>query len=198
MFYTLQEYRDNPLLLKNFTHKQQIPCICGRCKVEHYKVKRSVQMALAKDTQKHFFCTKKCTGLFQGEIGEEQNGIMGRICVECQQWVPRSKTVNHRGWICTSCFTKHPQVRYQGYKQSAKSRGISFNLTYEEFMLFWQKPCSYCGADIKTIGLDRKDSARGYEIDNLSSCCFNCNWMKGEDSVEVFKKRCARVAMRHA
>ena len=198
MFHTLQEYRDNPLWIKNFTHIMQVPCICGRCGKEHYKVKRSVEYALAKDTQEHFFCTKECRGLFQGELWEVRDGIEGRICTECHQWTPKSKMHGHRGWVCNSCFTDHPRFKFRGYRQSARIRHLTFTLTYDEFMSFWQKPCSYCGASIKTIGLDRRDNDRGYEIDNVTPCCSGCNWMKGEDPVEVFKARCARVARKHS
>ena len=70
-----------------------------------------------------------------------------------------------------------PSVRYNTYKSSAKTRDIPFELTFEQFKLFWQKPCKY-GCTIDTIGLDRIDSSKGYTLDNVISCCATHNKMK--------------------
>ena len=74
--------------------------------------------------------------------------------------------------------------RYSRYKKSATQRGYSFDLSEDEFKLFWQKDCSYCGSPIKTIGLDRIDSSIGYQIDNIISCCTRCNRMKSDHTTE--------------
>jgi len=197
MFRTLQEYRADPLLIKRFTHIQPVPCVCVRCGFEHYKVKRSVEMALANSEQEHFFCTKKCRGLFQGEQWEVRDGVEGRVCKDCHQWVPKAKVHGHRGWICDPCFQRYPQTKYRTYKHSAVTRKIPFDLTYREFLTYWQKPCAYCGTPISTIGLDRKDNTLGYTANNVGSCCAACNWMKGDGTVEEFLDRCLRVARRH-
>lgn len=64
-------------------------------------------------------------------------------------------------------------------------------------MSFWQKPCTYCGGEIETVGLDRVDNARGYERDNLAACCSMCNQIKGTSTVEDFLALCRRVAEKH-
>ena len=74
--------------------------------------------------------------------------------------------------------------KYSRYKSSSKTRGISFNLSFEEFETFWQKPCSYCGNEISTIGIDRIDSSIGYTVLNCSSCCSVCNTIKLDYSLE--------------
>lgn len=63
----------------------------------------------------------------------------------------------------------------------------------------WRKAqeqiCHYCGIresdlpkvrmksqiqrDVRTMGVDRLDSAIGYQADNLAPCCFVCNQIKG-------------------
>lgn len=68
--------------------------------------------------------------------------------------------------------------KYRVYKESAKKREIEFSLTQSEFETFWQRPCTYCGDAIETIGLDRIDSSLGYTLDNCISCCIVCNKMK--------------------
>jgi hypothetical protein len=86
---------------------------------------------------------------------------------------------------CKECCNKETQKRRNSkggklsvYKHGAKSRNIGWQLTDNEFFLFWQKPCSYCGGSISTIGLDRADSSREYSLDNIKSCCTICNKMK--------------------
>jgi len=74
--------------------------------------------------------------------------------------------------------------KYSTYKKGAKERGYSFDLSKDEFKLFWQKDCSYCGSPINTIGLDRIDSSIGYQIDNIVSCCYMCNRMKLDHTKE--------------
>lgn len=68
--------------------------------------------------------------------------------------------------------------RLASYKKGAKNRDIEWCLTKEEFKNFWQNDCSYCGAEIKTIGIDRKDNTKGYILDNCQPCCTTCNRMK--------------------
>jgi hypothetical protein len=81
-----------------------------------------------------------------------------------------------------------PKGRFQVYKNSARCSGRLFELTFEEFMSFWNQPCFYCGQPIPTIGLDRIDGSRGYSIDNIVSCCFVCNrgrnTMKQEEFIQ--------------
>ena len=83
-------------------------------------------------------------------------------------------------------YAKKPESKYSSYKALAKIRSIEFGLTFDEFSTFWQQPCSYCGDDIETIGLDRVDSNGGYFIDNVVSCCITCNKMKMALSAEEF------------
>ena len=68
--------------------------------------------------------------------------------------------------------------RYTAYRCSAKTRGIPFSFTKDEFATFWQLPCSYCGDPILTIGIDRVDSSLGYVEGNCVPCCTVCNIMK--------------------
>lgn len=83
--------------------------------------------------------------------------------------------------------------KYYTYRLSAKVRGLIFNLTLDDFKLFWQIPCSYCGSEIKTIGLDRLDNDLGYTIENVVSCCKVCNRMKGPMNRDEFLKRCKTI-----
>lgn len=82
--------------------------------------------------------------------------------------------------------TKTFNGRLSSYKSGASARNINQNLTDEEFKSFQKLPCSYCGSEIETIGLDRIDSNKGYQLDNIISCCSVCNKMKMDLSYDKF------------
>jgi len=83
--------------------------------------------------------------------------------------------------------------KFYRYKARAKHRKQEFNLTFEEFAIFWQKPCHYCGDLIKTIGIDRVDNNKGYELNNCVSCCAICNYGKMNQTREEYIEHCKRV-----
>lgn len=73
---------------------------------------------------------------------------------------------------CFACWPKRPQQLFYRYKKGALKRGHAFDLTFEQFMSFWGLPCTYCGEDIDTIGLDRRDNDLGYSTQNIVTCCY--------------------------
>ena len=77
-----------------------------------------------------------------------------------------------------------PVGKFSQYKSSAKKRDIPFLIEYKQFEGLYQQPCAYCGAEIKTIGLDRIDSSGPYHIDNVVPCCWSCNKDKGTKTLE--------------
>lgn len=95
------------------------------------------------------------------------------------------------------CLKKHQIDLYERYRSSAIRRGIEFNLSGSEFMKLWGLPCSYCGASIKTIGIDRVDSDIGYNPENIVSCCGCCNLMKRSMSKDDFINKCKAIAHKH-
>jgi hypothetical protein len=88
---------------------------------------------------------------------------------------------------------RSPRRKFSDYLRNAKIRGLSFDLSFNQFMLFWQKPCGYCGSAIGTIGLDRVDNSKGYSIDNVISSCFLCNHMKMKLPSDIFIDHCRKV-----
>ena len=96
---------------------------------------------------------------------------------------------------------------YASYKnQCAKKRGYSFFLKFEEFIHITQQDCHYCGKSPGQFcnrkyyskiffynGLDRLDSNKDYEIDNVVPCCKECNrakWDKNKNEFVAWLKRC--------
>lgn len=86
-----------------------------------------------------------------------------------------------------------PKGRFANYRQNAKARGVTFALTFDQFMAFWQQPCYYCGESILTIGIDRLDSSQGYTADNIRPCCWVCNRMKLDMSEPIFLAQCQKI-----
>lgn len=81
-------------------------------------------------------------------------------------------------------YQKTQKGRFGRYKKSAIERNINFNITFEEFIEFWNKPCLFCGSPIETIGLDRINNELGYTYGNLVPCCTTCNKTKNDLSFE--------------
>lgn len=93
---------------------------------------------------------------------------------------PEKYTQKEREYMTT------PKGRFCALKRSAKYRGMKQELTFEQFLSFWQKPCSYCGDPVSTIGLDQIEAGKGYTVDNVVPCCWKCNRMKNSDPKQDF------------
>ncbi len=91
-------------------------------------------------------------------------------------------------------FYYSPKGAFSNYKSVAKKKGLSWELSFEQFMSFWQQPCFYCGVAIETIGLDRIDSEKGYVVGNLLPCCWIDNRAKGTLSFDGYLTHCRRLA----
>lgn len=86
--------------------------------------------------------------------------------------------------------------KFSEYKKAAKDHQREFLLSKEEFGMFWQKPCYYCTGSIQTIGLDRLDNDLGYLLNNIVSCCYECNKMKRTMSHDGFIELCRLIGRR--
>ena len=89
---------------------------------------------------------------------------------------------------------------YQHSKRGAIARGHAWNIDKECFRKLAESDCFYCGApptrqfrsNVSSNGtygyngIDRVDSARGYETDNVVPCCWICNRAKYTMSVDEF------------
>lgn len=83
-----------------------------------------------------------------------------------------------------SNLRRNPENRFRVSKNLAKYRNLSFTLTFEEYKSLISKPCYYCEGEFgkveTSLGLDRIDNGRGYELDNVLSCCTDCNRTRGD------------------
>lgn len=98
------------------------------------------------------------------------------------------------------------------YQRRASERGLSFTLTATQIAQLVQQPCYYCGDEKsnftrKTLrresanhgvkffynGIDRIDSALGYDIENVVPCCKTCNVMKRDMPQAKFLAHIGRI-----
>src|SRR5208282_1449896 len=92
-----------------------------------------------------------------------------RRCLDCSRAYKRA-------------LNKFPSTksRYAFCTGSAKQRGMEFALTLEQYERIVTQPCVYAITVDSAIrpGVDRKDSALGYTLENSQSCCHHHNQFK--------------------
>jgi hypothetical protein len=86
-------------------------------------------------------------------------------------------------------------VRWNRSRYSANKKGVSFTLTFIEYCEEIAKPCFYCNEYFQKrsttgIGLDRVDNEKGYDLNNVVSCCCLCNmtksnWISAQEMVAI-------------
>jgi hypothetical protein len=116
--------------------------------------------------------------------------------------------LKHNTDVMKAWRDKHPEyhkalqknvlsVRVSILKSSSKVRCIRVDLTDDEISAIVLGDCVYCGKPSEPgdfNGVDRMDSAKGYEKINAVSCCQTCNFMKGSLDPFTFIEKCAAVA----
>ena len=92
--------------------------------------------------------------------------------------------------------TRWPKSRFAEAKRSAKKRGHSWDMTFQDYALLIDLPCHYCHAKKfeAGTGLDRLNNAKGYSVKNVVPCCWACNMLKGVMPTEFFLWCVRRVA----
>jgi hypothetical protein len=93
---------------------------------------------------------------------------------------------------------------FDQYKKNAEGRNLSFELSFEQALELFLTPCNYCGIEsgnsigsnsrvFRYNGIDRVDNDRGYDVDNVVSCCRVCNYAKRDMSRDDFLSWARRV-----
>ena len=95
----------------------------------------------------------------------------------------------------TTCYN----IIYKTYIRNAQVRNLIFDINFEDFIAISKLDCLYCGSPPLQIlskkglrksivynGLDRRDNAQGYTLENTVPCCKFCNFAKNVYSEEDF------------
>ena len=94
-------------------------------------------------------------------------------------------------------FTNKKKPTTGAYGYAAKKKGVSFELTKEDFDILINGNCEYCKRSPTTwFGVDRVIPSLGYVLGNVVSCCYDCNLDKSEDDVETMITRNERIVVR--
>lgn len=85
------------------------------------------------------------------------------------------------------------QRQYQQYKHMDKRNGFGEVIDFDAKWIvdnIYTKPCAHCGeTDWHKLGCNRLDNSKPHIINNVESCCFNCNCvLNGINSAERIKK----------
>lgn len=112
---------------------------------------------------------------------------------------------------------KYNEERWKNhdYDKSAKKRSFynykrkEFDGSLDDFLKLVTKNCFYCGCEpdsitssdirkhgigaFKHLGLDRVDNDKGYSLNNVVPCCFQCNNAKWSYEIDVFKNWVIKV-----
>src|SRR5882672_3855768 len=96
-------------------------------------------------------------------------------CPECFRIARRARTA--AGLDKINNVTKHKALQW-----SAANRGIECTLTFYQYSSIIDRPCIYAHKEQEgiTIGVDRKDNAKGYTMENSVPCCQRHNRMKDD------------------
>lgn len=137
-------------------------------------------------------CSKCCSEKLLIHFNKCKNSKDGlsRLCRSCSVEIHRISNIKNSDQRLI--YNNSQKGKYLKYKADAKKRSLSFDLTFDDFISFWQKPCFYCGSKIETIGLDRHINDFGYSLSNIVSCCTECNFFKrsldGDEFLCLIKK----------
>lgn len=90
---------------------------------------------------------------------------------------------------------------FYNYRRRAKEKSLEWKLTKEQFKNLTQQSCVYCevlphrrlekddcSSPYIYNGVDRLDNSRGYTLENSVPCCYSCNVIKGNISIDMVLK----------
>ena len=102
------------------------------------------------------------------------------------------------------------KVLYRQYKRNARIRNLKFELDLIDFIELLSDNCFYCGSAPSNImdrylshynkviynGIDRVDNNEGYTVENVVTCCEQCNKAKRDLTLKQFINWINRVYKR--
>lgn len=88
--------------------------------------------------------------------------------------------------IKNNLHTNKPLVKkFNEYRSRAKSNNIKFTLNLFDFYLLATNSCYSCGnKSEELLGIDRVNNELGYTVKNSRTCCWDCNRLKSNKSLE--------------
>jgi hypothetical protein len=131
-------------------------------------------------------CVSACSMCNYMKASLSENAFLGRV--------EHILTYNGRitGRLFPEMFPDYTAASYIEYKNRASKKNLEFILSHDEYLFMITQDCYLCGKKSNSHhlnGIDRIDNNKGYTLDNVNSCCANCNYMKKNYMLEdVFNK----------
>lgn len=119
-------------------------------------------------------------------------------CTDCKDEIKAqlSQLKTHSG-KCRSCTQKGEPYKFIYTElKDHRNNNVEFTLSFKEFLNIISKPkCEYCDIDLiynkhsrdenrnyvsRAHQLDRKNNNKGYTLDNVVPCCWECNRLKSD------------------
>ena len=97
-------------------------------------------------------------------------------------------------------FKDISKVEYSHYKCRANKKEFEFKLSKTEFNEKIKDPCYLCGkhtTETHKNGIDRFDNEKGYTLNNIKSCCGNCNYIKRNNQYHEMIDKCMKICVKN-
>lgn len=97
-------------------------------------------------------------------------------------------------------FASHKGCSYNDYKYRALKKQLDFLITVPDYEKIIQGDCFICGkknGECHKNGIDRMDSTKGYLLDNVNSCCGECNYMKKNYELDDIMNKFMLIYIKH-
>jgi hypothetical protein len=168
---------------------------------------------------KCFYCDESNPRGFQGIDRIDQTvGYIRENCVPCCKMCNYMKGSLHKnvflervehiltyqgrieGHLHPECFANHRSCNYKSYKYRANKKQLEFLINENVFEETRQNPCYICGKNTDEMhmnGIDRFDNMKGYELENIRSCCGECNTMKNIYVYDSFMNKIEAIYTNH-
>ena len=163
-----------------------------------------IKFAQKKNGNNYWLMKCKCGTEKEVLLKNYKNG-KSKSCGCYNREITTGRPSSHRKAFGESDF----QFLFNVYKRGARVRNFEFSITREEFRTLTSSYCYFCGIKpkqktgrIKYLpthgeyiynGIDRKDNALGYTIENCLPCCKICNYAKHKLSFEEFEEWLNRI-----
>lgn len=162
---------------------------------------------------KNKYCSKACSNKRRSRPIAVICGFCGASLKRRPFQLRNPNRVHYCNRICKANGTrgifkiKNPALQrlFYSYRNGARRRNLNFEISFDEFGKITKRNCFYCGrspqakahsqsGDIYIYnGIDRWDNSLSYTWDNIVTCCFACNQMKGILSGDNFLQKIKHI-----
>lgn len=193
--YTLEQMKQDRSLWKNL---DVIPIQCSWCQTE-FEIKYGTLYNVIRRDAEGIYCGRKCAGAaraFSTQNKYKEAG--GKFCKRCGEFKELSNfsILPNPPYLraeCRRCHNYKPARQYSLNKEKALRAKIPFTLSMDQFLDFWNKPCFYCGTEVKTIRLETLDFSAGFVRNNVTSICRECQKFKNGMNHDEFMHQCQKI-----